>query len=55
MAEASKPQFSLREVVGTVAPGLMVLLSAFYVAARTGAFADTASRPLPTSSSPPDH
>lgn len=34
MAEASRPQFSLREVVGTVAPGAMVLLSAFYVAAR---------------------
>jgi hypothetical protein len=34
MAEASKPQFSLREVVGTVAPGAMVLLAAFYVAAR---------------------
>jgi hypothetical protein len=38
MAEASKPQFSLREVVGTVAPGLMVLLSAFYVAARLPGF-----------------
>jgi len=34
MAEASRPQFSLREVVGTVAPGAMVLLSVFYVAAR---------------------
>jgi hypothetical protein len=34
MAEASKPQFSLREVVGTVAPGAMVLLSVFYVATR---------------------
>lgn len=34
MAEASKPQFSLREVVGTVAPGAMVLLAAFYVASR---------------------
>ena len=34
MAEASRPQFSLREGVGTVAPGAMVLLSAFYVAAR---------------------
>lgn len=32
MAEASKPQFSLREVVGTVAPGAMVLLSIVYVA-----------------------
>jgi hypothetical protein len=34
MAEASKPQFSLREVVGTVAPGAMVLLAAFYVTSR---------------------
>ena len=34
MAEASKPQFSLREVVGTLAPGAMVLLAVFYVASR---------------------
>jgi hypothetical protein len=34
MAEASKQQFSLREVVGTVAPGAMVLLSMLYIAAR---------------------
>lgn len=34
MAETSKPQFSLREVVGTVAPGAMVLLAALYVASR---------------------
>ncbi len=34
MAEAAKQQFSLREVVGTVAPGAMVLLSVLYVASR---------------------
>src|SRR5215212_9062009 len=34
MAEVSKQQFSLREVVGTVAPGAMVLLSVLYVVSR---------------------
>ena len=34
MAETSKQQFSLREVVGTVAPGAMVLLSVLYVVSR---------------------
>jgi len=34
MAEVSKQQFSLREVVGTVAPGAMVLLSVLYIASR---------------------
>src|SRR5215213_1928995 len=34
MADLSKQQFSLREVVGTVAPGAMVLLSVLYVVSR---------------------
>jgi hypothetical protein len=34
MADVSKQQFSLREVVGTVAPGAMVLLSVLYVVSR---------------------
>ena len=43
MAEAAKQQFSLREVVGTVAPGAMVLLSVLYVASRIPGVAASAT------------